>query len=120
MQINIGLDGEIVFINLAGNLVASTAEQLKKQVATLLGKNFRYIMLEMGNISFMDSSGLGACMAIHKIISEKDGMLVFIEPGESISKIFRITGAYGKLYFVPNKKEALKALNEKILANRSE
>jgi len=120
MQINIGLDGEIVFINLAGNLVASTAENLRKQVETLLGKNFCHIMVELSNISFMDSSGLGACMAIHKVINEKNGMLVYVEPRENISKIFRITGAYDKLHFVPNKKEALKTLNEKISAARPE
>ena len=118
VEIKVGMDGDIVIVELTGDLVASTADQLKAQVSGLLSKNFRFVLLEMSKIGFMDSSGLGACMAAHKSLADKGGMLVCARPSEAVDKIFRITRADKKLAVTKTKDDGTKALLSKIIETR--
>lgn len=118
LDINVGMDGDIIVMKLTGDLVASTAEQLKAQVSKMTEKNFVYILIEMGKVSFMDSSGLGACMAVHKMMAEKGGMVVFSRPSEPVSKVFRLTRADKKLSVSENASAGVAALIEKARAKK--
>lgn len=120
MEINIGMDGDIVMLDLNGDLVASSAEELKLQVAKLSEKNFRYILLDMSKVGFMDSSGLGSCMAVHKTLNDKQGMLVCAQPSEAVAKIFRITRADQKIKVIPSRSDALKNIFERIVQDRKQ
>jgi anti-anti-sigma factor len=118
MEFNIGMDGDIVIMELTGDLVANTVDELKTQVSKLREKNFNYVLLEMSKVDFMDSSGLGACMAVHKTLLENKGMLVIAKPSKPIEKIFQITRADQKLNIVPTKHDGIKSLHEKIIGKR--
>ena len=70
MEINIGMDGDVVTMGITGDLVASSAEEFKSQVAKLGDKNFHFILVEIV-VNFMGQPGLGACIAVHKMLSGK-------------------------------------------------
>ncbi len=118
MDINIGTDGDVVIMELNGDLVASTADQLKEQVAKLSDKNFTYVVLEMSRLTFMDSSGLGACVAVHRMLADRKGMLVCAKPSDPIAKVFRITRADKKLTIAASKEEGVRLLLGKIIEAR--
>ena len=119
MEISIGMDGDVVIMDITGDLVASTAEELKAQVTKLGEKKFHFILADISKINFMDSSGLGACMAVHKSLSEQKGLLVLAKPCEAVAKVFRITRADQKLKVVPTKQEGVKVLQDAIIAGRA-
>lgn len=118
MDINIGMDGDVVIVELNGDLVAGTADELKNQVAKLTEKNFNYLVLEMSRLTFMDSSGLGACVAVHKLLQERKGMLVCAKPSDPIAKVFRITRADQKLTMAASKDDGVRLLLRKIVEAR--
>jgi len=111
MEINISMDGDIVVMDLAGDLVASTAEQLKAQVEKLADKHFNRILLDMSGVNFMDSSGLGMCMAVHKMLLQSGGLVVCARPSEAVAKIFRVTRADQKLRVIPDRGEGVRILH---------
>lgn len=113
MEITVGMDEDVVILDLAGDLVANTAEKLKGEIARLSEKNFNFILINMSKVNFMDSSGLGACMAAHKAVAEKNGMIVFAQPRESVSKIFHITRADQKLAVAASRADGLRLIHEK-------
>jgi anti-sigma B factor antagonist len=110
MEISIGVEGDVVVVDLTGDFVASTAEQFKAQMAKLAEKNFLFVVLNLDKVNFMDSSGLGACMAAHKAFQEKKGALVCAKPSEAVAKIFRVTRADQKLKVAPSRLEAVQSL----------
>jgi len=73
------LQDNTVILSLNGTLDASASEQFKSEINKLLGKKFNHIIIEMSNVAFMDSSGLGACVNIHKTVTNKKGRLIFVE-----------------------------------------
>ncbi len=120
MKFNISTEmgGDIVIIDMVGSLVASGVDEFRSQISRLVEKKYCYLLLEMSNVDFMDSSGLGACMASHKQLAEKNGMVIFAKPSEQVKKIFRITKAEQKLIIVPTKQDGVKTLNEKIVTGK--
>jgi len=118
MEFNIGMDGDIVIMGLTGDLVAGSIEEFKAQVSKLTDKNFVNILLELSKVGFMDSSGLGSCIAAHKLLKGKNGMIVFSQPNDSVGKVFRITRADQKLDIVTSKSDGIKKLQEKIIGER--
>ena len=112
MEISIGMEGDVVVVDLTGDFVASAVEHFKAQMAKLMEKNFLFVVLNLDKVNFMDSSGLGACMAAHKAFQEKKGAVVCAKPSEAVAKIFRVTRADQKLKVSPTRPEAVKALQE--------
>lgn len=118
MEINISMEGDVVIMDASGDLVASTAEVFKSQVAKLREKNFNFILADMSKVGFMDSSGLGACMAVHKSVAEKGGKIVWAKLGDAVGKLFRITKADQKLAVAATRQDGIKAVLDAIVAGR--
>ncbi|MCK9364806.1 MAG: STAS domain-containing protein [Syntrophales bacterium] len=120
MEFNISTEmgGDIVVVDMVGSLSASNIEEFRSQVSRLVEKKYCYLMLDMSNVNFMDSSGLGSCMAVHKQLSEKNGIVIFAKPSEQVKKIFRITKAEQKLNIVPTRNDGVKSLYEKMMGSK--
>lgn len=112
MEFSSGRDGNVVVVDLTGDFVARTVEQFKAQMADLIEKNALFVVLELSRVTFMDSSGLGACMAVHKAFQEKGGVVIFAKPGEAVAKIFRVTRADQKLRVAPTRQDAMKSAQD--------
>ena len=75
MEISIGMEGDVVVVELTGDFVASAAEQFKAQMAKLMEKNFLFVVLNLDKVGFMDSSGLGAILGCLRLIEGGGGGL---------------------------------------------
>ncbi|MBI2355353.1 MAG: STAS domain-containing protein [Deltaproteobacteria bacterium] len=118
MDVKIEMFNEVVVLVPVGNLVASTAEFFKSQVAKLLEKRFLLLLIDMSKTDFMDSSGLGACMAAHKSIAEQGGVLVCCNLNDTITKVFKITRAINKINTTEGRQEGIKMVQDLAIARR--
>ena len=114
MEIKLEMDNEVIILKLAGNLVASTAEVLNAQIAKLIEKKYRFILLDLGRVDFIDSSGLGTCIAIKRDLAAKDGLLACTGLSENVRKLFRMTHADQKIMIFDARQDAVDALLERI------
>ena len=119
MEIKLEMDNEVVILKLIGDLVAGTADELKEQAARLMEKKYLYILLDLGKIDFMDSSGLGACIAINRDLATNDGCLACSGLNENIRKVFRMTRADQKILIATSRTDAINALLERIRTIRA-
>jgi anti-sigma B factor antagonist len=110
MEIKLDMDNGAVILEPAGNLVASTAEKLKAQIAKLIEKQYLFILLDLSKVNFVDSTGLGACIAIKRDLAAKNGLLVCTRMKENVRKLFRITHADQKIMILDARQDALGAL----------
>ncbi len=112
MEIKIEMDGDVVILKMIGQLVASTAEELKTQVDKLIGKKYVHLLFDLSKVDFIDSSGLGACIAANRLLAGNSGKLICSGLNESVRKLFRLTRADQKISVVESRQEALSALLE--------
>lgn len=70
MLMDINTDGNVTVINLhEERLTADIASEFSKSVIEIVGTEPESIILDLGKVNFMDSSGLGSIMAIRKAAS---------------------------------------------------
>lgn len=118
MDIRLEMDNEVIILKLVGNLVASTAEGLYTRVSGLIEKKYRYFLLDLGKVDFIDSSGLGTCIAINRDLAANAGILAGSGLNENVRKVFRMTRADQKIMLFDARQEAVNALLERIAAAR--
>lgn len=118
MDIKLEMDNDVIILKLIGSLVASSAAGLKEQAAKLIEKKYRFILLDLGKIDFIDSSGLGACIAINRDLVASQGALACAGLNENVQKVFRMTRADQKILVYPDRHAAINALLERIVEAR--
>jgi anti-sigma B factor antagonist len=105
-------DGDVVVVSLTGDFVARTAGQFKALNADYTGKNVLYLVLDLSQVTFIDSSGLGECIILHKWFQARGGLVVFAKPSEAVAKLFRVTRADEKLRIAPTRQAAVQSAQE--------
>jgi len=83
-------DGIAVLRITAGRLDAVVAPELKKEVSDIVSSGTSRIMVDLQDVKFMDSSGLGAIVASFKLTGQK-GDFVLCNMNEAVTEIFALT-----------------------------
>jgi anti-sigma B factor antagonist len=76
-------------LSLKGELDASTVPGLADQD---LGEPGSLVVLDLKELTFIDSSGLGAIHAARQRVTNGGGMLVVSRPGPAVYRVLEITG----------------------------
>jgi anti-anti-sigma factor len=78
-------------IKLAGGLDDAKATELCDQVSELLAAGNNFVMLDMANVDFINSSGLGALILILKMLRTAGGDLYLCSIAEPVKNLLKIT-----------------------------
>lgn len=77
------LDGRIVLGEESG--------ALRERVKSLLGENRKRIVLNMGNVSYIDSAGLGALVASFTSAKNQGASLKLVNLGSKFREVLQVT-----------------------------
>jgi len=91
---------------------ASAATEFKLKLGEWIDSGNRRIVLNLSEVDFIDSSGLGAIISGFKRIGG-DGRLVICAVKESVMSLFRLTRMNRVFDIFPSEDEALRALSGK-------
>ena len=89
LKVDLKKDGELLFVDLQGDLDINSNKEFKEKVNSV--KGVKKIIVNCENLSYIDSTGLGAFISIYKHIKEKGEKLVITGLKPHIKKIFLIT-----------------------------
>ncbi len=85
-----------------------TQAQFIEMINTLLDAKNLHIILDMSNISYIDSSGLWSLFESHKKAEQKLGKIVLLNPTKDVLRVLEITKMSTKIAVFTNEKEAIK------------
>lgn len=81
-----------IFVSVAGEIDAYTAPKLREELLPLAeGKNKR-ITVNLKDVSYMDSTGLGVFVGLFKQLKKNEGDLELVELSARLERLFKITG----------------------------
>jgi len=89
LKVDLRQEGEKLFVDLQGDLDINSNKEFKEKVNSVQG--VKKITVNCENLSYIDSTGLGAFISIYKHIKEKGEKLVITGLKPHIKKIFLIT-----------------------------
>lgn len=80
---------------ISGELDHHNAETVRKQLDSVIKKKgLCNIVLDLKELRFMDSSGIGVVLGRYKILQKRHGNLYVRNVGKSVDKIFKMSGLY--------------------------
>jgi anti-sigma B factor antagonist len=74
-------------VNLEGDVSASFKERLK----TLIDDGADRVVVDLGNVGFMDSQGLGALISCLKALKQGEGRIVLANLSAPVDSVLRVT-----------------------------
>ena len=79
MDINERTVGSVLVLDLAGPLVAGDAVgHLKDKVNSLLYEGHKQILINLANVAYMDSSGLGELVSAYTTVARQQGKMKLV------------------------------------------
>ncbi|HET9075802.1 MAG TPA: STAS domain-containing protein [Acidimicrobiales bacterium] len=83
--------GSYTVVRAIGYLDFSTSPRLREKLHQVIETAPRVILLDLGQIEFLDSSALGVILNAWKQMQADDATLALLSPQPRITKIFEIT-----------------------------
>jgi anti-anti-sigma factor len=90
-QMHIEHKGEAAVVKLAGSIHMNVCEQLRMELIRLVEKPTRPLILDLSQLTFICSLGLGALVAAHLHCRHNQGAVRVVSPNPSIRALLEIT-----------------------------
>ena len=109
----INLNSKIVKIAFSGEITLNNSLIFKEEIKNyLVDKGIYFLIIDLNEVEFIDSSGLGMLISFFKEINEKKGQLVYIGIHDYVAKIIDLV-QLGQVFIIKDdEKEALEVLKE--------
>lgn len=92
----------------SGELDLLTAPSFRAQVDKALDpEGARNLILDLSELTFVDSSGLGAILGRYKVVSQLGGRMVLVCPQPQVQRVFSVSGLYKIMDPAPSLKQAI-------------
>ena len=92
MHLNERVVGGVTIVEVTGNLEANSGEaSLKDKVRSLVQQGRKNILIDLGNVSYMDSSGLGELVHVYATTKNAGGTLKLMRVTRRLKDLLTIT-----------------------------
>ena len=99
--------GEATVVHVGGEIDVYTAPVLREQLDEFISKGRHHLVVDLGGVSFMASTGLGVLVGRLKLVRVTNGTLRLVCSSERILNVFSITGLDKVFQIFPSVDDAL-------------
>lgn len=87
--------GDTMTVVLEGELDHHSAQSVRAELESLIASpHVRHLVLDLGKLSFMDSSGIGVVLGRYKTLAKRGGSVAVRSPNAHVDRIFTMSGLY--------------------------
>jgi len=112
MELKIRKSGENYIIDVNGEMDLYNSYRLKELVMKMLEKKVERYIVNLENVDYIDSSGIGALIYICSTIKKMNLKLVITNIHGSVKKVIELTKLMGYFPISPTIEEALAKMEE--------
>ena len=111
MELKIRKNGEIYIIDVNGEMDLYNSYKLKELVMKMLQKNVKNFIINLAQVDYIDSSGIGALIFICSTIKKMNLKLAISNVHGSVKKVIELTKLMKYFPLAATVEEALAKLN---------
>ena len=93
-------EGAGVTLTLTGELDLSTVDQLEQAIADNLNSDGELVVMDLRELSFLDSTGLRLMLRLDASLKEEGRRLVLVKGPRRVQRVFELTRAVDELEIV--------------------
>lgn len=90
LHVDVDTDGEISVVRPQGEIDANTVGAFRDALSTLPG--VQHLIIDLAEVPFLDSAGLGALIGVIRRVREADGDVAIAGPRPPLRRILLTTG----------------------------
>ncbi|MDQ6737621.1 MAG: STAS domain-containing protein [Gemmatimonadota bacterium] len=91
MSFTLKKNGDVVVVDVEGQLIVGNRQELKQKVLDELEKGERKFLIDFAQTGYIDSSGLGVLVSLSKKIREHGGELRLADLNDDLQTLFELT-----------------------------
>ncbi|MBQ9730533.1 MAG: anti-sigma factor antagonist [Bacilli bacterium] len=114
MNTNIKLYEEngILIAKINGEIDNSVTKEFREEIdKKILSLNLKYLIIDFGNVSFVDSSGIGFIIGRYNLMKKEKGFIILTNINYYCEKIFKISGILRLIKSYKTLEEAIKEVS---------
>ena len=92
LTIDVTTHDDVTVVSLGGEIDLATQGELRAMLNDQIVSGNVNLVLDLTDVSFLDSTGIGALIGTRRRVHAFQGSLVIVCPDETLLKIFTITG----------------------------
>lgn len=100
---------DVVVLHLAGQVREVGVDALREELDEVLEQGYCKLIFDLGDVSFISSTGLGQMMRVFRVAKEKDGYVRVVNPQPLVEEVFRFTKLHTLIGIYTTQEEALQA-----------
>lgn len=112
MELKIRKNGEVYIIDVNGEMDLYNSYKLKELVMKMIEKNIKIFIINLEQVDYIDSSGIGALIYISSTIKKMNLRLSLSNIHGSVKKVIELTKLMGYFPIANSVDEALLMVNE--------
>ncbi len=86
------LDGDTYTVSLTGEIDMDRRPQLRDVVMGFRRSTARNAYVDLSAVTFMDSSGIGTLVSLHKTATSRGGYVTLVQPTDITTRVLEVTG----------------------------
>lgn len=92
MKMTQEIKGDVVILRLSGQLMGGPdADAVRDTILSILNQGFKRILVDLKDVSWVNSTGLGILISSHITTSNNGGQLKLMQVSKRIESIFMVT-----------------------------
>ena len=113
--ISVQTQGELMFVNLKGELDQSTTDQVRLRLMTTLAvHDVKHIVFNLKALTFMDSSGIGLILGRYNQVKALGGKVFVLGMNPTVNKVFHMAGLNQIMTVIDDETQMMRILKEAI------
>jgi anti-sigma B factor antagonist len=114
MQIGQRMIGDVAVVEIIGDITLSKGGDviIKDKVQSLLQQGNRKLLLDLGNVSYVDSAGLGQLVQVYATTSHLGGSLKLLHVTKRLKDLLVLTKLLTVFESYDNEEEAVASFNK--------
>lgn len=107
MDIEVASSGQVAVVAPKGDLETASVEKMRRTLKDLFDQGKRRVVVDLGGVAYIDSTGLGVLVGAMKRTREAGGDLRLCALRGDVLRIFEVTWLNRAMLVYPSRQEAV-------------
>ena len=110
MKVKTRMEGDVAIISVSGKLMGGPeSDTLRNEIKNLIDDGSKKFVVDLKGVPWINSTGLGALMAVYTSIQRSEGVLKLCHVSDRIQSLFMITKLLTIFDTYPSENEAVES-----------
>jgi anti-sigma B factor antagonist len=85
------VEKELTVVRISGEIDVFTSPRLREELLGIIDGGAQHLVVDLGEVTFLDSTGLGVLVGIYHRLRARDGTMSFMGVNDRVRRVFHVT-----------------------------